>query len=323
MMLLKKLCEAHGVSGCEMNISEVIASEMGAFCDEIYKDTIGNLICHKKGSGKKVMFAAHMDSIGLMVTYIEKSGFLRYANVGALSPADALGRHVVFENGCEGIIGCEKGSDEKITQEKMFIDIGASSGEEAEKKVSVGSCARIVSDFVDMGDSIAAASLDNRAGCYALIEAAKQIRSDNDIYFVFTVQEEIGLRGAKCAAYNINPDCAVSIDVTPSGDTPSEEKYHVKCGKGAAIKVMDRSIITGAGIRASLIDAAKDILYQMEVISSGGTDGGAIHTQCGGIETGGVSIPLRYVHSAYEVAMKSDIESVIKLVVNFAEGYNG
>ena len=321
MELLKKLCEAFGPSGCETEISEVIKKEMEGFADEIYSDSMGNLICHKKGNGKRVMYAAHMDEIGLMVTFIEDSGYLRCAQVGYLPPHFSINRFVRFENGTLGVVSYEKEHEGAMKQEKVFIDIGAKTKEEAEKKVSVGDCCSIMSHFAVMGDKVAAKTLDNRASCYALIRAAKEMKSDNDIYYVFTTQEEVGLRGAGPAAYKIEPDIAICIDVTMNGDTPECHKNSLKLGGGTAIKVMDHSVITGIEVRNKLISIAKEngIDYQMEVITGGGTDAGAIHTSKGGVLTGAISIPMRYIHSATETADINDIENTVKLIKAFGE----
>ncbi len=321
MELLKKLCEAFGPSGCETEISAVIEEEMRPYADEIYSDNLGNLICHKKGTGKKIMYAAHMDEIGLMVTFIEKTGYLRCAQIGYLPPHLSLNRFVKFENGTVGVVAYEKEHEANLRQEKVFIDIGAKSREEAEEKVSVGDTCSLMSHFTVMGDKVSSKTLDNRASCYALIRAAKEIKTDNDIYYVFTTQEEVGLRGAGPAAFKIEPDYAICIDVTMNGDTPECNKNSLRLGGGTAIKVMDHSVITGIEVRNKLISLAKEngIAYQMEVITGGGTDAGAIHTVKGGVLTGAVSIPMRYIHSATEMADKGDIENTVKLITAFAE----
>lgn len=321
MELLKKLCEAFGPSGCETEISEVIKKEMEGFADEIYSDNMGNLICHKKGTGKKIMYAAHMDEIGLMVTYIEKNGYLRCTGIGYLPPHFSINRFVKFENGTVGVAAYEKEHESSMKQDKVFIDIGAESKEDAEKLVSVGDTCAVMSHFVKMGDKISSKTLDNRASCYALIRAAKEMKTDNDIYYVFTTQEEVGLRGAGPAAYKIEPDYAICIDVTMNGDTPECDKNSLALGKGTAIKVMDHSVITGIEVRNKLISLAKEkgIPYQLEVITGGGTDAGAIHTAKGGIKTGAVSIPMRYIHTATETSSIKDIENTVKLIKAFGE----
>lgn len=320
MELLKKLTEASGVSGCENEIRDVITNELKAYADEIYTDTLGNLIVHKKGTGKKIMFAAHMDEIGVAVTFIEKDGFLRFANVGGLYTKELLGRRVIFKNGLAGVIYTEKDNKQSLMS-KMYIDIGAESGEEAAKNVSVGDTAVFEGAYHRNGNRIISKALDNRTGCCVLIEAAKRVKSNNDLYFVFTTQEEVGLRGARCAAFSISPDYAIAVDVTDTGDTPDGYKSCVKLGKGACIKVMDRSVICDSDIRnrLSAIARKENIACQLEVMTDGGTDAGVIQLTGEGVKTGGISVPTRYIHSPSETADVRDIEECVRLAVKFAE----
>lgn len=320
MELLKRLTEASGASGDEKEIGKVIKNEVKDYADEIYTDALGNLIVRKKGKGKKIMFAAHMDEIGIAVTFIEENGFLRFANVGGLYTKELLGRRVIFKGGVAGVIYTEK--DNKAMQmSKMYIDIGAETRTEAEKTVSVGDTAVFEGIFHQNGNKIISKALDNRTGCYVLIEALKRVKTDNDLYFVFTTQEEVGLRGARCAAFSVSPDYAVAVDVTDTGDTPEGYKSAVKLGKGACIKVMDRSIICDSDIRTRLTELAKqeNILYQLEVMTDGGTDAGVIHLTKEGVKTGGISVPARYIHSPSETADVRDIEACIRLAAGFAE----
>lgn len=320
MELLKKLTEAWGPSGCEEQITDLIMAEVKEFSDEIYKDALGNLICRKKGSGKKVMFAAHADEIGIVVTFIDDKGFLRFADVGGLYLRNLLNRRVIFENGIIGTIGTEEDNQDR-KMAKMFIDIGAKSKEEVEKMVSVGDMAVFMGGLYTQNGKIVAKALDNRAGCYVLIEAMKKVKSENDLYFVFTVQEEVGLRGARTAAFKIEPEYALSVDVTDVGDTPKCPKMSVSLGDGAAIKVMDYSVITSPCVREKLIEVAetRGIKYQREIMMEGGTDAGVIHfTKCG-VKTGGISIPTRYIHSPSEMIDENDLKASIDLLVGFAE----
>lgn len=320
MELLKELTEKYGPSGRENKIREYIKEQVLTYADEVEVDVLGNLIAHKKGTGKKIMMAAHMDEIGVIVTFVDDNGFLRFASVGGLNTKDLLYNRVCFENGVVGVIGTEKENKDRAIS-KLFIDIGAKDKIEAEKLVSVGDMAVFEGSFVKSGDAVISKALDNRAGCYVLIEALKQAKTDNDLYFVFTSQEEVGLRGAKTSAYGINPDYAIAIDVTDTGDTPNAETMAVKMGKGAAIKVMDHSILCDSMIRTTLIECAKknNIPYQLEVMTDGGTDAGAISVTRAGIKTGGISIPTRYIHSPAEMASISDIENCIKLLTQFLE----
>lgn len=320
MELLKKLTQTDSVSGDEGTIAHIIQSEVCGFADEILLDAMGNLIVHKKGSGNKLLFAAHMDEIGIIVTYIDEAGFLRFSGVGGLDKNDLVGRKVRFSSGVVGVIGTEEENKDRDIA-KMYIDIGAGSREDAQKCVSIGDTAAFVGEFYQENGVIVSKALDNRAGCYALLEALKQVKSKNDLYFVFTVQEEVGLRGAKTAAFDIMPDFAVAVDVTDTGDTPGAPKMAVKLGKGAAVKIMDRSVMCSASVRNDLLELAKkhNIPYQLEVMTDGGTDAGALSLTGAGIKTGGISIPCRYVHSPAEMIAQTDIKAVIDLIVAYAQ----
>lgn len=320
MELLERLTACDCASGHETAIAQLIKKETENYVDEIYEDALGNLIAHKKGKGMKIMLAAHMDEIGVAVTFVDEDGFLRFSNVGGLYTKELLGRRVKFKNGLVGVIYTES-ENKNLSMSKMYIDIGAKSRAEAEEKVSVGDTAVFEGSFSKNGTRIISKALDNRAGCYVLIEAAKKIKTDNDVYFVFTTQEEVGLRGARTAAYSISPDVALAIDVTDTGDTPKGEKMAVKLGGGAAVKVMDRSIICHSDVRTALIETAKknNILYQLEVMTDGGTDAGVIHLTRDGIKCGGISIPTRYIHTPSEMADEDDIKAAIELTTAFAE----
>lgn len=323
MELLRELINAHGVSGSEGDIAGVIKKYAAPLCDEIREDILGNIIAHKKGEGRRVMLAAHMDEIGIIATYIDEDGFIRFNTVGGVTVKELPYRRVKFGNGTIGVIGCEeKNFSKKAALSSLYIDIGAKSRAEAEKAVSTGIAAAFVGDMNISGGRVISKTLDDRAGCYCLIEAMKKIKNNkNDLYFVFTVQEEVGLRGAGSAAYGIEPDIALVIDVTDTGDTPECEKMAVKLGGGAAVKIYDRSIICHKSVREGLIRTAKsrNIPYQLEVMTDGGTDAGAIHTSGAGVASGGISIPCRYVHSPSEEADLSDIAAVSDLAAAFAE----
>ncbi|MBQ3038154.1 MAG: M42 family metallopeptidase [Clostridia bacterium] len=320
MDLLKKLTEVFGPSGREKNISEFIKSEVSAYADEVSTDALGNLIVRKKGTKSKIMLAAHMDEIGIVATFTDENGFIRFSAVGGLYNKDLLGRRVRFENGIVGVIGSEEDNkDRKIP--KMYVDIGAKDKESAEKLVSTGDMAVFCGEFYENSDTVISKALDNRAGCYVLIEALKNVKSDNDLYFVFTSQEEVGLRGARTSAFKIAPDYALAVDVTDTGDTPEGIKMAVKSGKGAAIKVMDRSVLCDTFVRSVLVELAKknNIDYQLEVMNDGGTDAGAISLSGSGVKTGGISIPTRYIHSPSELISKKDLNDCTDLLISFAE----
>ena len=329
MELLKKLTSCISPSGREDEIRSVIGNELKNVCDEIYTDVLGNLICHKKGSGKKLMLAAHIDEIGFMVTHIEDNGFLRFANVGGINRANAIDSTVQFTNGVVGKISYE--TKEKVTEvgfDKMFIDIGCTSREEAEMLVQIGDFAGYTPSFNILGSKILSKTLDDRAGCWVLINALKEAKSTpNDIYAVFTVQEEVGTRGARTAAARIVPDMAIAIDVSFSGDTPNCAEVNPVMGKGPAIKMKDASFIINEGVKNILLDSAKKaaIPYQLEATGRGGTDAGAMQLTGSGCAAGTVSIPTRYIHSTTEMVDKSDLKNTVKLIKAVmetdAEGY--
>ncbi|WP_425448653.1 M42 family metallopeptidase [Dethiothermospora halolimnae] len=317
--LLKKLVDAYSPSGNEMEIKEVIKEEIKEYVDEIKVDALGNLIARKKGNGKKIMIAGHMDQIGMMVTDIDEKGFVRFTNVGGISPHISLNQRIIFENGTVGIIHVEKIDDiSKLKLENLFIDIGATSKEEAEQKVNIGDVCVYNTEYHEDDNRVMTRALDDRVGCYVMIEAMKRLKnSENDIYFVFTVQEELGLRGARTSAYGVNPDVGIAIDVTGTGDTPKARRFAVGLDKGTAIKVKDNSILVHPKVKELMVNTAKEnnINYQMEVLEFGGTDSGAIHLTREGVPSGVISIPTRYIHSSSEVASKKDINASVDLLV--------
>lgn len=317
--LIKKLTETFGVSGSEENIRNVIEQEIQGKVDEIRVDAMGNLIAVKKGSGKKIMVAAHMDEIGIMATYIDDKGFIRFSGIGWVSPHYALSQRVMFQNGTIGVVFYEEKIEDmkNLKLANMYIDIGAASKEEAEKKIRIGDTACFIGEAILQGDLLTSKALDDRSGCAVLIKTIQNLpETDNEIYFVFTVQEELGLRGAKTAAFQLMPDFAIAIDVTDIGDTPECHPMEVKLGKGPAIKIKDSSLICHRDIVKLLESSAKklNIPYQFEILASGGTDAGAIHLTGGGVPSGAISIPCRYIHSVSESASLSDLENCVKLL---------
>jgi len=323
MELLKKLTQINSVSGNENAICEFIQNEIRDYVDEIKIDALGNLIAHKKGSGKKLMYAAHMDEIGIIATFIDDNGFIRFGAVGGLNTRDLVYNRVQFSNGTVGVIGSEEENFKKSPNiNKLYIDIGAKNKEEAEKLVSIGDTAMFMGDMVVAGGRVISKALDNRVGCYILIEALKKIKNTpNDLYFVFTVQEEVGIRGARTAAYGINPDMGIAVDVTDTGDVPECDRMAVSLGKGAAIKIKDSSVLCHAEVRTMMLEVAKEnnIAYQLEVLAMGGTDAGAIHATREGVPTGGLSVPTRYIHSPSEMADVNDIKACIDLLAAVSE----
>lgn len=316
--LMKKLSDCFSPSGREKNVREMIINEIKDYADEINVDPLGNVIARKKGNGKKILFSAHMDQIGLIITHVDEKGFLRFSNVGGVHAKEIIGLRMVFDNGLEGIVCSEEMDDkEKVTMNKLFLDVASTSKDFVKNNFKVGDMCVFKSEYYETDDCVICKAADDRIGCYVLIEALKSHpTSDNDVYYVFSVQEEVGCRGAKTAGYSVNPDLAIAVDVTATGDSEDGIKMDVKLGEGAAIKIMDKSIITHPMVKDLLTNLAIDnnIKYQYEVLEFGGTDAGPIHTTGEGIPSGVISIPTRNIHSSGEIFNKQDVLECIKLV---------
>lgn len=321
---MQRLNAAHGPAGDEAEIRSVIMELAKPYADEMTVDTLGNLIVRKKGKGPKVMFAAHMDSIGFIVTHIEKGGFLRVGRIGGITPHDIAFTPVRFKNGIRGVIVPEEKSDfGKLKLDECFVDIGAESDEEAKKLVRVGDTAIYDTAVNCMGHKVVSPYMDNRVSCAVLLAALERIPGEcsNDVYFVFTVQEEVGIRGAKTAAYAVDPDFGVAVDVTDVNDTPgSERNGTVQLGKGAAIKVMDSSVICHFDVVSKMeeLARAKNIPAQKDILRAGGTDAGAIHVSRMGVRTGGISVPCRYIHTPVEMTDVVDFKACVDLALAYA-----
>jgi len=258
MTMVQRLTAVYGISGREAAVAEEIRRMAEPYADEIWTDRLGNLICHKKGEGPKVMFAAHLDSIGLIVTHIESAGFLRVAKIGGVRPEKILHSLVRFENGTIGTIASSGTDLGKLSMEDLYVDIGAESREEAEKKVSVGDAAVYMGQPVQTGTTLFSPYLDDRLGCVILLKTMELAAdSPNDLYFVFTVQEEVGLCGAHTAAHGIVPDYGIAVDVTCTDDVPgSRHTVSAALGKGAGIKVMDGSLMCHGAVVERLKELA-------------------------------------------------------------------
>ncbi len=310
----------HGPSGDESGVADAIEALARPYADDIRRDVMGNLIVHKKGNGPRIMFAAHMDSIGFIVSFVEEDGKLRFGRLGGLDPYACIYTPVRFKNGVKGVIAADDEADEKkLTLNDLYIDIGAKSREDAEKQVKLGDTAVYDAPALLLGERISSPYLDNRICCVALLMALEEMKgTKNDVYFVFTVQEELGLRGAGPATYGIDPQYGIAVDITV-GD---EKKVgNCKLGDGAAIKVMDRSVICHPQMVKKLEVLAKEkhIPATLDVLRAGGTDAGAIYSSRGGVCTGGVSVPCRYTHSPVEMVEKKDVEATADLIQAFAE----
>ncbi len=319
--MIRSFVETFGVAGSEEPIREVIKAEIEEYVDELTTDTMGNLIAVRGvgNPGPTIMFSAHMDEIGVIVTHVDDDGFLRFSNVGGMTPLRLLDQRVIFAGGRMGCIGAEKFDEPKdLKMEKLFIDIGCSSRSEAKEHVSVGDVACFCHPFVDLGDRLVSKAMDDRIGCAILAQVLRELEdTQNRIAAVFSVQEEVGLRGARTAAYQVQPDLGIALDVTGSGDTPKARRLDVSLGGGAAIKVMDRSLIVHPGVKALMVRLAEEneIPHQMEVLEYGGTDAGAIQLSRSGVPAGCISIPTRYLHGPGEMVDFNDVRACVDLAL--------
>ncbi|WP_457550659.1 M42 family metallopeptidase [Archaeoglobus sp.] len=335
--LLKKLSNAHGISGYEDEIRESVKAELESYVDEIRVDKLGNLICIKNGSEFKEMVCAHMDEIGFMVKHIDDKGFIRFTPIGGWFSQIALGQRVILHGSkgkVYGVIGCKPPhvmKDEErrkaIEFKDMFIDVGAESKDDVkEMGVEIGTPITIDRELVKIGNRVTGKALDDRAGLAVMIEALKRTKSDATIYAVATVQEEVGLKGARVSAFAIEPDVALALDVCVATDFPGADSLHmdVKLGKGPTITIADasgRGLIATKNVLSWLKETAEknEIPYQLEVAEGGTTDATAIQLTKAGIPSGVVSIPARYIHSPVEVVDMRDMENSANLVARALE----
>lgn len=341
--LLKKLCTCSGISGDEKNVRDIIISEIKDYADSIKTDNLGNLIVFKKGlktPSKKLMISAHMDEVGFMVTYITENGFIKFDQVGGIDRRVVFGKRVTLGgNHIDGVVGVKPihlcSDEERETIPKysdMYIDIGAESREEAEKYVNIGDSVCFYSPFEinenaeDMGTTLKAKAIDDRAGCFIMIELIKSTL-EYDCTFTFVVQEEVGLRGAKAAAYTVDPDFAIVLESTTASDIHGCEDSKAVChvGKGVVVSFMDRSTIYDREMFKEAFYAARDIGVEAQVKSAvaGGNDSGAIHTSRGGVRTLALSLPCRYIHSGLSLVSLRDMEASLKLTKELISRFLG
>ena len=319
------LLNCYGGSGREDAVREAIAELARPYCDEMRTDALGNLICVRAGkeNGRRIMVCAHMDHIGFVVLDADEHGFLRVHNAGGISKRASLNRHVVFANGVHGVVSNEterfSADDNKMSD--LFIDIGAKDRADALSMVALGDVAVYAPDAFELANGmIAAPAMDDRVGCAIALEVMKELgECENEVAFVFTVQEELGLRGARAAAYGVDPQIGVALDVTLSGDTPKGPKIAVKAGEGPCVKVRDSSLVCSPRVVRGLEEAAGrvGVRTQREVLSAGGNDAGAMQAARAGVLAGTISIACRYVHSACETISLADCEGAKKMLVAF------
>ncbi|NLG29365.1 MAG: M42 family metallopeptidase [Chloroflexi bacterium] len=318
--LIKALVEAYGPTGHEEQVRALITERVQHKADEIRTDPLGSLVVFKKGTGggKRIMIAAHMDEIGVVVAFIDKKGFIRFGRLGGLSPITVLGRRVRFANGTIGVIGWEKGRYPSSIPawEELYIDVGCTSPEDC--PVGIGDAACFVDYYAEQGNYLFAKAMDDRMGCAVAAQTLLEMGpSPNDVYFVFTVQEEVGLRGATAAAYGVDPEVGIALDVTLVGDTPEATPMCVSLGKGTAIKVMDSSVLVPPAVKRWMVETAErnGVPYQLEILQAGGTDTAAIQRARAGVPAGCISVPTRYVHTPSEMVDYRDVRASVDLLV--------
>lgn len=331
-MLLTSLCTANGISGQEEAVRELILSEIKPYVDSYHTDALGNLIVYKKGKSKavhKLMLSAHMDEVGFVVTNITADGYIRFAAVGGIDSRVVPGKHVVIgSNGVNGVIGIKhthlSTENEKKTVaaiENMYIDIGCTTRQEAESYVSPGDQIAFNSPFEIENDMIKGKAIDDRIGCYILIQLIKS-QLEYDMCFTFVVQEEVGLRGAKVAAFSVDPDFALVIEATTAldlTDVPAHKQV-CKVGQGAVVGFMDRSTVYDKELyqRAFVCAEKTNSKIQTKQAVAGGNDSGVIHSTRGGVRTLAVSLPCRYLHAPVSMISQEDVFSAEHIVSQLA-----
>lgn len=326
--LLERLCNACAVSGDEAEVRKIVLEQVRPHADVVQVDALGNVLVTKRGEADNrlgVMLAAHMDEVGFMIVNDEENGFFRFESVGGLDERQLPGKPVlVGSERISGVIGAKAvhltTSEERkhsITLEQLRIDVGPGS----KSKVKIGDRAAFATSFSRLGPSLRAKALDNRLGVATLIELVKNAPANIDLLAAFTVQEEVGLRGARVAAYSLNPDIAIVLDCTPAIDLPTWDgsentRYNTRLGEGGAIYTADSATLSDPRLVRFLIDTAESsgIRYQMRQPGGGGTDAGNIHKQRTGIPSVSVSVPARYAHTAAAIARLSDWKDTLRLV---------
>jgi endoglucanase len=324
--LIRKLTETYSPSGYEAPIREIIRKEVKPFADEARVDAMGNLIVRKASRGKGgkcLMLAAHMDEIGLMVTHVDVNGFVRFTSLGYLRPHTLLGGRVHFANGTQGVVGAEVEltAHNLATLEQCYIDVGAANAGDC--PVKVGDVATFQRPFLDLGVRLVAKSMDDRIGCAVLVETLRTLKtSPHEIYFIFTTQEEVGLAGARTAAFGIDADIGLAVDVTLTGDTPKSKRMDISLGKGPAVKVKDSGMIADVRVVEWMCSTAenKRIPYQREILESGTTDAMVMQISRAGVPAGCLSIPCRYVHTPSEMVDYGDVQGAVKLLIAMLRG---
>ena len=344
--LLQQLVSIPGPSGYEREIRAAVRAIVEPLADEVRVDAMGNLLARlgpagqdpdggpkergaarkraskvSEAKGLRILLAAHIDEIGVIATHLDDHGYVRFLPVGGVHPRTCLGGRVRFLNGAEGVIGVERlaSVDRMPGFENLFIDLGASGKNEC--PVKVGDMAVFERPFLDLGRRVVSKALDDRVGVLVMIETLRRLRQEeapgpHTLWFVFSVQEEVGSRGAATAAFGLEPDLGVAVDVTGSGDTPNGAKMAVSLGQGPAIKVRDQGMLADPRVidwMARRAQAAR-LPHQMEILERGTTDAQAIQLSRAGVPAGCLSIPARYIHSPSEMADMEDVENAVRLL---------
>ncbi len=322
--LLEKLVEIPAPPGHEKQIRDFVRKEIGSYVDEVRVDNLGNLIARrgeKREGGKRIMIASHLDEIGLIATHIDQNGFIRFTNMGGVIPSYLLGGRVRFLQGTRGVINAEgTGKRKKVPEiSKMYIDVGAEGPEGC--PIGIGDVAVFDRPWLDLGKRVVSKALDDRAGVAVMMETLREIHSapnqiPHQLWLVFSMQEEVGCRGAGPAAFQIEPDLGLAVDVTRTGDTPKGTQMDVSLGKGPAVKIRDKRMISHPDVVTWMVDTAeeKGISYQREVLERGTTDAASIQIARGGVPSGCLSIPCRYIHSPSEMVDMDDLQNAVVLL---------
>jgi endoglucanase len=317
--LLRRLTEAFGPSGREDEVRELVSHEVKPLADSLSVTPMGSLHAVVNPGGKtKVMVAAHMDEIGLVVSHIDPNGFARFQMIGGLNPQTLVGHRARFADGVRAVIGIENQEDwtKRATLADLYLDFGVATA--AECPVRVGAIGAFDRPFHEIGPRMIAKAMDDRAGVAVAIETMRRLeRTPHQVQFAFTVQEEVGLRGARTSAFGLNPDIGIALDVTRTGDTPKGPKMAVELGKGPAIKVKDTQLLADPRLVDLMVRRAQaaHVPYQLEVLEGGTTDASVIQLTRGGVPAGCISIPCRYVHTPSEMVDLADVEGAVKLLV--------
>lgn len=330
--LIQQLVSVPGPSGYEKQIRNAVRAIVEPFAEDMRVDALGNLLVRlgpatpiqesRPGKGACILLSAHIDEIGVIATHLDENGYVRFLPVGGVHPRTCLGGRVRFLNGAQGVIGVERMSspDRMPGFENLFIDLGVASKKEC--PVKVGDMAVFERPFMDLGRRVVSKAMDDRIGVTVLIETLRRLKHGNyggphTLWFVFSTQEEVGLRGAATAAFGLEPELGLAVDVTGTGDTPNGAKMEVTLGRGPAIKVRDQGMLANPQVIDWMVRGAQAarLPYQMEILERGSTDATAIQFSRAGVPAGCLSIPARYIHSPSEMVDLDDVENGVRLLV--------